>query len=136
MITKPVIAKGLDESFKRNHLQILDVIKEDRDDEYCKYQDDFEQLEPKPLNGLSKKLLDIYLNPRSAEPHLHKSKILNLHPLAENSALLLDIQSPIRNDLGGLKVRDLNIPESKSNRNHQRLQKENPTHRVESLVLP
>jgi hypothetical protein len=37
-----VLSKNLEESFKKNSAA-LDIIKEDRlDDEYCKYNDDFE----------------------------------------------------------------------------------------------
>ena len=31
----------------------------------------------------SSRILDKYLNPKSAEPHLHKSKAKDLQPLAE-----------------------------------------------------
>lgn len=81
-----VIAKNLEESFKKNSAA-LDIIKEDRlDDEYCKYNDDFEPVvveETKVSAGskISKEIgsiLDIHLNPKSAEPHLHKSKAKNL----------------------------------------------------------
>jgi hypothetical protein len=84
-----VLSKALDDSFKKNSAA-LDIIKEDRgDDEYCLYNDDFEGLIPdeeeKYSHGagsrISKEishLLDANLNPRSAEPHLHKSKVKNL----------------------------------------------------------
>lgn len=65
------------------------------DDEYCKYNDDFEPViveETKVSVGakISKEIgsiLDIHLNPKSAEPHLHKSKAKNLQPLQELSNL-------------------------------------------------
>jgi hypothetical protein len=58
------------------------------------YNDDFEGMIPdeeeKYSNGagsrISKEInqiLDGNLNPRSAEPHLHKSKVKNLQPLQE-----------------------------------------------------
>lgn len=85
-----VLSKALEESFKKNSAA-LDVIKEDRgDDEYCKYNDDFEYMIPDEQqekysigakSRISKEInqvLDASLNPRSAEPHLHKSKIKNL----------------------------------------------------------
>jgi hypothetical protein len=92
-----VLSKALDDSFKKNSAA-LDIIKEDRgDDDYCMYNDDFEGLIPDEeekysLGGggsgsrISKEInqiLDVNLNPRSAEPHLHKSKIKNLIPLQE-----------------------------------------------------
>jgi len=41
-----LISKALEESFKKNSAA-LDVIKEDRgDDEFCKYNDDFENMIP------------------------------------------------------------------------------------------
>ena len=96
-----VITKNLDDSFKRNPMIRLESIKEDRqDDEYYKYNDDFEPavnyaaddevISPvkKSFKGYHKAikenaigsnmLLDMHLNPKSAEPHLHKSKIKNL----------------------------------------------------------
>jgi hypothetical protein len=82
-----VLSKALDDSLKKNQAA-LDIIKEDRgDDDYCMYNDDFEGLIPDEeekysLGGggsrISKEInhiLDVNLNPRSAEPHLHKSKI-------------------------------------------------------------
>jgi len=115
-------------SFKRNG---LDVIKEDKDDDFCKYQEDFEIPEVVDIQPL-KKNLELLLNPRSAEPHLHKSKALNLAPLSEN--ILIELGSP--KDLGALKARDINVPEQRRN-NGKQLGKENPTQRVESsLVLP
>lgn len=92
-----VLSKALDDSFKKN-AAALDIIKEDRgDDDYCMYKDDFEGLIPDEeekysLGGggsgsrISKEInqiIDVNLNPRSAEPHLHKSKIKNLIPLQE-----------------------------------------------------
>jgi len=95
-----VITKNLDDSFKRNHIMHLDPIKEDRqDDDYCKYNDDFEPahyaddevVSPRKKsskgylvlkeNAISSNILDVHLNPKSAEPHLVKSKIKNLQPL-------------------------------------------------------
>jgi hypothetical protein len=78
----------LDDSFKRN-AGLLDIIKEDRgDDDQCKYADDFEPIEHvcspveikqvPPPSLPTNLLLDKYLNPRSAEPYLHKSKVQNL----------------------------------------------------------
>ena len=96
-----VITKNLDDSFKRNPIIHLESIKEDRqDDDYYKYNDDFEPANYaaddeviSPVKKSSKGyhraavkenvigsnlLLDMHLNPKSAEPHLHKSKIKNL----------------------------------------------------------
>ena len=101
-----VITKNLDDSFKRNPIIHLESIKEDRqDDDYYKYNDDFEPANyaaddevistvKKSSKGYhraavkenvigSNLLLDMHLNPKSAEPHLHKSKIKNLQPLQE-----------------------------------------------------
>lgn len=104
-------SKNFDDSFKRNQ---LDIIKEDKDDEYCKYKDDFEPVvNPEDLkqylggNIKTNKIIDSYINAkRSAEPHLHKSKAMNLQPLAELSQLQLDIiknKTPL-NELANLKV--------------------------------
>ena len=97
-----VITKNLDDSFKRNPIIHLESIKEDgQDDDYYKYNDDFEPANYaaddeiiSPVKKSSKgyrvikenvigsnMLLDMHLNPKSAEPHLHKSKIKNLQPL-------------------------------------------------------
>lgn len=72
----------------------MDPIKEDKDDDYCKYNEDFEPSDLEDLKSVglnivnSKQLLELLqLNPKSAEPHLHKSKALNLQPLAELSNL-------------------------------------------------
>ena len=93
----------LEDSFKRQGGIIqLEAIKEDRgDDDYCKYNDDFEPHYPEEQELIVKKkstrggarvvakenanhpLLDNHLNPKSAEPHLHKSKLKNLKPLQE-----------------------------------------------------
>ena len=99
-----VITKNLDDSFKRNPIIHLESIKEDgQDDDYYKYNDDFEPANYaaddeiiSPVKKSSKgyrvikenvigsnMLLDMHLNPKSAEPHLHKSKIKNLQPLQE-----------------------------------------------------
>lgn len=60
----------------------LGIIKEDEDNQ--KYPDDFEPvLKEIKLMKINQKILDVHLNPRSAEPHLHKSKALNLKPLNE-----------------------------------------------------
>ena len=87
-----VLSKALDDSFKKNSAA-LDIIKEDRgDDDYCMYNDDFEGMIPDEeekyslgaRSRISKEInhiLDVNLNPRSAEPHLHKSKVKNLQPL-------------------------------------------------------
>ena len=81
-------SKNLDESFKK--YKVLEIIKEDQDDDYFKYKEDFEPLVSEEYKkGLppnivnSKILIDLLMNPKSAEPHLHKSKVLNLQPLAE-----------------------------------------------------
>ncbi len=75
-LVKQISKPGKEESFKKN---ALDVIKEDRDDDFCKYQDDFEIPEVVDIQPLNlKKNIELLLNPRSAEPHLHKSKALNL----------------------------------------------------------
>ena len=63
-------SKNLDDSFKK--YQGLYPIREDRDDEFCKYNDDFEPHEEVKLSA--GKLLEAYMNAKSAEPHLHKSK--------------------------------------------------------------
>lgn len=76
-------SKNLDESFKK--YKVLDIIKEDKDDDFFKYKEDFEPLVSEEYKkGLpptivnSKMLIDLLMNPRSAEPHLHKSKVLHL----------------------------------------------------------
>lgn len=81
-------SKNLDESFKK--YKALDIIKEDKDDDFFRYKEDFEPLISEEYKkGLpptivnSKVLIDLLMNPKSAEPHLHKSKVLNLQPLAE-----------------------------------------------------
>lgn len=72
------VSKNLEDSFKK----MLDPIKEDRDDDYFKYKDDFEpaDIENRVMGivNLNNKILEMQLNPRSAEPHLHKTKVLNL----------------------------------------------------------
>ena len=106
---KALVVKNLDDSFKKCAVQpLLDPIKEDKEDEFCKYRDDFEggEDEVKMVGIKNHKILDIYLNPKSAEPHLHKSKAINLQPLAENIFIPNQIKTP-HPDLGNIKIKDL-----------------------------
>ena len=103
--------KNLDDSFKKNANLPIDPIKEDKDDEFFKYRDDFEGGDNEVkmvgiIKKLNHKILDIYLNPKSAEPHLHKSKAVNLQPLAENIFIPNQIKTP-HPDLGNIKIKDL-----------------------------
>ena len=82
VVVKPL--KIVEDILKKS--SFLEPIREDYDDEYFKYNDDFEHhIEERVIKKLiiNKQLLDIHLNPKSAEPHLYKSKVHSLQPLTE-----------------------------------------------------
>lgn len=80
-----VVMKPLKEDISLKKTSFLEPIREDQDDEYLKYNDDFDHEDVRVIKKpiINRQLLDINQNIKSAEPHLYKSKIHNLQPLNE-----------------------------------------------------